>query len=379
MLKLEIFAANQGDALLLHHGTEAAPRRMLIDGGAGGTWKSALQPRLKELGAGAMLGQTLPLELIMVSHLDDDHINGILGLLRSEEDLIDSQQPRTVLPAGLWVNVFEELAASAAPSPAAAAAATAEIAIELDSVAAPESGAVIASIPQGRALRDLARKLKIPMNQPYASALVLAGVQPDHHAFEDIELHVVAPSPTRLENLRKAWTAYLEAKAKKDAEAITKSAAYLDESVYNLSSIVALVRQPRQGLADLTILLTGDARGDDILRALRTAGLRTNGTLHLNVLKVPHHGSARNLTQGFFEKVTADHYVFCSDGTDDNPDDAALMMLKAARRQGAAYHLWFSYRLDRLAKFVDDARADGHIFDATFRDDAQPSLMLDLG
>jgi len=379
MLKLEILAANQGDALLLHHGTEAAPRRMLIDGGAGGTWKGALKPVLQGLGAGTPLGNALALELVMVSHLDDDHINGILAMLRNEEDLADSQEPRSVKPGGLWVNVFDELAVAAAPAADSAAAASTELSAGLSDVADPESAAVVASINQGRQTRDLAHKLKIPLNAPYDEGLVVAEAEADadHHAFGDVDLHVVAPSRTRLEDLRKAWNAYLEAKKKKDEEKAAKTAEYLDESVFNLSSIVALVRQERDGKPDRTILLTGDARGDDILTGLGEAGLLKNDALHVDVLKVPHHGSARNVEPAFFERLTADNYVFCSDGTDDNPDSETLAMLKTAR-SGSAYNLWFSYRLDRLQQFVDDAHDDGEIFEATFRDDGSPSLTLDL-
>src|SRR5688500_15945590 len=260
MLKLEIFAAAAGDASLLHHGTEEAPRRMLIDGGAGGTWKDALQPRLKELGAGATFGEALPLELIMVSHLDDDHVNGILALLRSESDLVDNQEPRTIKPAGLWINVFEELTASDPAVDGAAAAAAGSLQAGLDIEGEPESAAVVASIPQGREIRDLARKLNIPINRPYADGLVLAGVEPDRVPFGDIELQVLGPSKKRLETLRKKWIAYLKAKQAKDAEQVNEVAEFLDRSVFNLSSTVGLVRQGD----GKTILLTGDARGDDI-------------------------------------------------------------------------------------------------------------------
>ena len=45
-------------------------------------------------------------------------------------------------------------------------------------------------------------------------------------------------------------------------------AAYLDRSVFNLSSIVILAEFKRKRM-----LLTGDARGDDILAGLRSSGL----------------------------------------------------------------------------------------------------------
>ena len=43
------------------------------------------------------------------------------------------------------------------------------------------------------------------------------------------------------------------------------------------------------------MLLTGDARGDDVLAGLREAGLLRRSPLHVDVLKLPHHGSDRNV------------------------------------------------------------------------------------
>ena len=80
------------------------------------------------------------------------------------------------------------------------------------------------------------------------------------------------------------------------------------------------------------MLLTGDARGDKILEGLELVGLlKQGGTLHVDVLKVPHHGSANNLEPDFFERITADHYVFSGDGEHGNPERESLEMLLRAR------------------------------------------------
>jgi beta-lactamase superfamily II metal-dependent hydrolase len=53
--------------------------------------------------------------------------------------------------------------------------------------------------------------------------------------------------------------------------------------------------------------------------------------MHVDVLKGPHHGSANNLEQDFFERILADHYVFSGDGQFGNPERDTLEMLAAAR------------------------------------------------
>ena len=48
------------------------------------------------------------------------------------------------------------------------------------------------------------------------------------------------------------------------------------------------------------------------------------------MLKLPHHGSDRNVTKTFFKKVTADHYIACANGKDGNPDLSTLRWLVPA-------------------------------------------------
>ena len=57
--------------------------------------------------------------------------------------------------------------------------------------------------------------------------------------------------------------------------------------------------------------------------------------MHVDLLKVPHHGSANNLDDDFFERITADHYVFSGNGEHGNPERETLEMLFDARGERA--------------------------------------------
>lgn len=104
-------------------------------------------------------------------------------------------------------------------------------------------------------------------------------------------------------------------------------ASFTDDSIPNLSSIVALAEADGR-----RVLLTGDARGDKVLAGLEMTGLLApGGTLSLDLLKVPHHGSDRNLATIFFQRLPARHYVFSGDGEHGNPERATLEMLLEAR------------------------------------------------
>jgi beta-lactamase superfamily II metal-dependent hydrolase len=72
-MRLLAFNAAEGDCILL---TSADGHHALIDGGRAHSFKKATLPVLQEL---AESGEQL--DLVCVSHIDRDHIEGILHLL----------------------------------------------------------------------------------------------------------------------------------------------------------------------------------------------------------------------------------------------------------------------------------------------------------
>ena len=101
---------------------------------------------------------------------------------------------------------------------------------------------------------------------------------------------------------------------------------------------------------DKRLLLTGDARGDKMLKGLELVGLlKKGGKMHVDVLKVPHHGSDNNMETIFFERVTADHYVFSGNGEHGNPERETLEMLLEARGD-AGYTVHLTYPVDEIDK-----------------------------
>jgi len=88
---LEALQANDGDCLLLHYSPATvpagglAPVLVLIDGGSRGVYNTVLKPRIDALRG----QQPLDLRMVMVSHIDLDHITGIVDLFKV---LSDQQQ-----------------------------------------------------------------------------------------------------------------------------------------------------------------------------------------------------------------------------------------------------------------------------------------------
>lgn len=381
MLILEALRAKYGDSLLLHYGTKDEPRLAVIDGGPPGVYNDALRPRLEEIRKERRLADTEPLDidLMMVSHIDQDHIAGILDLVRKLQDLRESRRPVPWKIERFWHNSFDDVLGNDDVSVASAASVMSPA--SLGGMLQPEGSLILASVAEGRELRKLLDALNLGGNPPF-QGLVRAGKK--KVTLGNLELTVVAPSEKRLLALQKDWDKKVKAllKKEKDAEARAEIAAYVDRSVYNLSSIVVLAEADGK-----RILLTGDGRGDHTIEGLEAAGLfDAEGRIEVDVLKMPHHGSVRNVDIEYFEKIRARHYVISADGKFDNPDIETLEMISAARPDDDfTIHLTYpsdAYNVpeigEKIAAFFAAETAKGRAYHVETREPDELSFQIAL-
>jgi glyoxylase-like metal-dependent hydrolase (beta-lactamase superfamily II) len=382
IFSLEALKARHGDSLILHFGDESKPQLVVIDGGPSGVYKEAFRPRLDEVAAKLAPGGQLPIEILMISHIDDDHIRGVLDLsdrLVQDRGLVNPPfDVRT-----LWHNSFDDLVGDDAEElrtgleGASGGIASAE---GPPSAWVGQAEAVVASVPQGRQLRDNARVLGWTPNDHFATWVTAPEQGGVEVKLGSLTLTVVCPLLPQLEALQHDWSDKLrelkKAKRAKDAAAVAE---FLDDSVYNLSSIVCLAECEGR-----RILLTGDARGDHIMAGLRAAKLLgANDVLDVDILKLPHHGSDRNVTEAFFRTIKADHYVASGNGKFHNPEVATLRMLTTARADDD-FELWLTYEDAEdgvgaeLKAFFDQQRQAGRKYGVNFRADDALSLRIDL-
>jgi hypothetical protein len=370
---LEALDAGQGDALLLHYGPSDQPLVAVVDGGPSGIYKRSLRPRLEQLRQARSPDGPLSLELVAVSHIDDDHIRGVLDLTAQLMQEDEESEERSYEIQELWHNSFDDIVGDggAGTLPASVAAlAAGETGLGGLRISRPAE-AVVASIGQGRRLRDNANALDLDVNTSFQD-LVVAPQKVDWQ--DGLELTVVNPDQDRLADLQRRW----DQDVRKKQGAPASIAAFLDTSVFNLSSIVVLAEAGGKKM-----LLTGDARGDDVLMGLQGVGVPAQPPLEVDVLKLPHHGSDRNVETDFFRKIVARHYFISGDGTDGNPETATLKMIADARDDDD-FTLHLTNRSgkgdleSRLTAFEADEKRRGRKFEIDFREDSSLSVKVDL-
>ena len=378
---LEALQANDGDCLILHYQKTAAgkPTRVLIDGGSAGVYSSVLKPRLDQLRA----KKPLELRMVMTSHIDSDHITGLLDLFKALAQLRDDGQEEFCTIQTLWHNSFEKLHAG---KPAAVQSAT--VAASLDGVVPPRgldrfTAAVVSSVPQGNQLRKTATQLAVPINQGAKGDPVAAPARGQKVVpiADGLTFTILAPNAVQLKRLKDAFEA---AKAEHGANDAAVGADYLNNTVPNMSSIVVIAEVAGPKGKKRRMLLSGDARGDVLLESLELAGLMDKGRCHFDLMKVQHHCSSHSTTQDFFEKVTADHYVISGNGKHEIPHADALAWLSAARH-GKPYEAYLTNRIGILKnkqvmdKFLASEAKNEKRHTYHFRKEKDLSISVPLG
>jgi hypothetical protein len=214
--------------------------------------------------------------------------------------------------------------------------------------------------------RVSADQLDIPLNPQWDGKLAMVRSPAQPVDIGELRFHILGPFEEDVKNLRDDWQDWLDKNqdavedlrddAARDAERMGVSevegivGSFLRQAktlgdrgsvtAPNLASLMVLVEENGS-----TALLTGDGHADDILKGLKGCDLLENDALHVDMLKVQHHGSEHNMTEEFCKKITADHYIFCGNGAHENPEPdvvRAIVQARLADGTGRKFTLWFN-------------------------------------
>jgi beta-lactamase superfamily II metal-dependent hydrolase len=384
-MRFEFLPAFKGDCFLIHAGTKKDPVLILVDGGPRLTYKEHLRPRLVELRdeRGLEDGDPLVIDLVMVSHVDDDHINGIIDLFEEMREAAMAGRSPLFEVRELWHNSFDEIVrngevrgrTSQFGAASVAAAIDADDEEEGDEETDPalrhDAALILQSVEQGHKLRELALsdELRIVVNGDSGGLMMTRKGKQTVHEIGGIRFTLVGPREEELEALEKKHDEWLR-RRQEQGRPITPGSllqSLSDESVANLSSIVLLAERDGK-----TALLTGDARSDFVLKGLEEIGLvDPGGNFEVGLLKMPHHGSDRNVDEEFLRRVTAPAYLFTGNGEHGNPERATFQMLLDARLD-AEMKFYLTYPIDVIDR--ERQRLHGVARDKDLRKQAEGKL-----
>lgn len=320
MIELHIVQAEFGDCFILESKSGNHSTTVLIDGGPYQTFKNHLKPTLQKIPLNGKI------DLMVLSHIDNDHIIGLLDLLNEIKNQRENGMKELVKITKMWHNSFTDLLRL--PDEPMKLLSNIFPAQSLIKRKNTMESIIMKGFQQGTDLMELAKSLKIPVN-PSFDKVIVANDAITSIRLNNINLHILGPTKRNLDNLRKQWNDWFS-KNHKTQKAGFELAQILDKSVPNLASIMFLVE-----IKNRKILFTGDGVGEDVVEILsKNTMLDENGKFHVDVLKVPHHGSDRNTSIEFFNIVNADYYIISANGRDDNPSLNTLRWMIESGKNG---------------------------------------------
>lgn len=309
-LAITVLPAGHGDSIVIRTGLDKQdPFRILVDGGPGDCYhraqgfKQTFGPLHATLNA--LSNQSYALDLVVLTHVDSDHIG---GLLKAFED--DSVLP--VFGNNVWFNsgrvISRQLGNGMEPDGSALTV--------LKGV-----GDRLTSIAQGVTFDDLLDQAGVGPRK-----LQVAGQKIE---FRHGEIYILSPDEGQLRTLLAKWE-----KEKPDNLTSTHANDYKsslgellqrdkfeeDKSVHNSSSIAFLISS-----GDAKALFLGDALPSTICASLRKLGYSEENPLHIGACKVSHHGSKGNTSPELLSLVKCDRFIISTDGSRHGlPDKVTL-------------------------------------------------------
>jgi len=359
-MTLEMLPARHGDCLWLEYGKDSKPSRILIDGGPVDTF-ARLEERIKQVPNGQRV-----FELVMLSHVDADHIEGLVRFF--------AEKPLQMTVREVWFNGWRQmkkehglLGAVQGEFLSALLVKRAPYAWEQNSPpwVVPASGALPTKVLEGG--------LKLTLLSPNTKKL---------DAMAKTWEKSVIKNGFRPGDLDAAWGKLASRKKLLPAEGLLGAAPVLDELLNsqflqdqarpNGSSIAVLAEY-----GEKSVLLLADAHPGVVVESLnRLCAERDIRRLKVDGVKVSHHGSKGNTNVELLKLVDSPRWLISTNGDQfKHPDKECIArILKYAKPR----ELCFNYRTEFTEPWLSQEAQQKYCYEARVREDNELSAMLTI-
>ena len=319
LFSIEMLPAREGDCLLISYGEDSKLRRILIDAGRAATY-SDLKRRFAQLPH-----DQREFELLIVTHVDRDHIEGILDLVEDPNLPVRFKE--------VWFNGFHHLKFG-----------------DLETFGAVQGERFTA----GLTLHHW------PWNQIFDGGPVMTDDHREPVAMPlegGMVLYLLSPNRAKLTALAPVWEKECEKAGivagqagrpdgppgferfgSIDIDRLAETPFDPDGSRANGSSIAVLAEFDGR-----RALLAGDAHVDRLIESLKSFAAPGGGRVPIDAFKIPHHGSKHNLSRELLELIDCKTYLVSTNGSyfnHPNPETIARII----KFGGDSRRIHFNYR-----------------------------------
>jgi len=329
--RIEMLPALHGDCLLVEYGTPQRTRRLLIDGGPIGAF-GALQQRLDALPAGERR-----FELMVLSHVDTDHIDGLVRLFAEP-------RPWPFIVKDVWFNGWRHLEqAHGLLGGKQGEYFSALLAHRLDEGCwngAFDGGAVLVRDDQQLPTRALPGSMHLTLLSPTVATLVKMREAWRKDVGEAIEPGGLDAAWQLLSSQKRYLPGQGLLGSTPELDTLLQRQSRPDNAAANGASIAFLAEY-----ADWSCLFLADAHAEVVCASLkRLLAERGLERLRVDAVKVAHHGSKGNTSDELMALIESPRYLFSTNGAQfGHPDHEAVQRI-IGRSTTLVPTLYFNYR-----------------------------------
>lgn len=330
-MKINLFHSGNGEAILIN----AKNKNILIDGGLAGTYLE-IKKKLEKI---------KNLDLVILTHYDDDHIYGLIKLFQDKKNNLKIKK--------LWANLENQLSEE-----------------NLYKVGVQPSEV------KRSGYANLYLQSLIPNHQEiWNKEPILKG---KHLDFKNgLKIDVMLPTTTILSELSKDLKKELKEKANrcerflrtrttsndyhKTIEELLAEKYDEDISIVNISSIVTLFT-----CDDKKYLFTGDCTSSHLKNELKELGYSSKNKLELELFKLPHHGSENNFDSSILDIINCKKFLVLTNGNSHgHPDKKTIVSILEKNKEKYETTIFYT-NYDRLELIFKDKNLEK--YNATFEE-----------
>lgn len=339
-MEINFLQAFNGDSIIIHFENEGVTRHILIDGGPGSTYmqkgrrgKLEYNDLKKEIESIKNKGEHV--DLLILTHVDDDHIGGILKWFETDKDALELVRKIWFNSGRTIKNEFEN-----------------DKTQEYDnSIEFSDSTSLNTSIRQGVKFEDKIKSKPNIWDEKVIEAEQMLSLY-------GIDFKILSPDRERLNALLGKWE--LERPESIDTSAslndydrtllqlIEEDVFEEDTSRHNGSSISFVL-----SYNDKNYLFLADSFPSVIISSLKKLGCSEQSPLECEFVKVSHHGSKANNSYELLKLISSKKFIISTNGAKhSHPNKQFLARLI---NQNSDCEIFFNYPelIDKIFKEED--------------------------
>lgn len=402
-----MFPALEGDCILISLGDELKRTHILIDGGFAVTYKNYIKPRLKEI---ASNGEHI--SLVVVTHIDTDHIEGILELLKENKS---ADSPQIITIEEVWHNSYRQLQLDEASELTVLDWKEKAILSNIIAKGSMESKESLSgdkdiSAEQGSSLAALLYRGNYKWNTQFKGKAVSCDNQKLVNLDSDILIRLLSPNKEKLDKLQVYWLTELQkekfdfklnndvlfddayefylmnqkeieesyenkeisyTESRKDLKDYLSKSENYDFSPANGSSISFILEYKGKKL-----LFLGDSHPQLIKLEIENLLNQGDSKLLFDLIKVSHHGSRRNTSKKLLEIIDSSNFLISTNGGRNKHPNKETIARIVCRETQKKRQLIFNY-FHGDQPWDDESNKEQYNYDVIYPN-GKPNIVIDL-